>query len=221
MLAFSQVLFKQGLWSFHNNNLCWALQVYTSFSYLDSFQSQESFNPFTAIMASDDVLRKSGSCMSVGCVTFCFNSRFSCTPNWSKVFEGTLLGQQNFCESLFLEEVFTNCTNAWAGRGLKEQLLPRLCAPPLHRESFKACVHVFDVPCWSTITIIHVTVAACECNPIGSVATKCDLDSGQCECRSNYGSRDCSACADGYFGYPNCECEWSNSLMPCPVFFFF
>ena len=81
MLAFSQVLFKQGLWSFHDNNLCWALQVYTSFSYLDSFQSLESFNPFTAIMTSDDVLRKSGSCMSVGCVTFCFNSRFSCTPN--------------------------------------------------------------------------------------------------------------------------------------------
>ena len=79
----------------------------------------EYFNPFTANMTSDDVLRKSGSGMSVGhCMTSGFSSHFSCTPNWSQVFKTNTSGQQNFCESLFLEEMFMNGTNALAGKGL-------------------------------------------------------------------------------------------------------
>ena len=88
------------------------------------------------------------------------------------------------------------------------------CCHDLH----KGEIHIFKL-CLSLMLhaeveeqTLHVLFSACECNPIGSVATKCDLDSGQCSCRSNYGSRDCSACADGYFGYPNCECELSNML---------
>ena len=79
-------------------------------------------NLFTAIMTSDDILRKSGSCMSVGHrMTYCFNSRFSYTPNWSKVFEKNTSGQQTFCESLFLNEIFMNGTDALAGKGLRNR----------------------------------------------------------------------------------------------------
>ena len=60
-----------------------------------------------------------GSCISVGRrMTSCFNSHFSCTPNWSNVFETNTSGQQNFSERLFLEAVFTNGTNALTGKGL-------------------------------------------------------------------------------------------------------
>ena len=74
----------------------------------------EYFNPFTAIMTSDDVLRKSGSGMSVGhCITSGFNSTFHALQTGANT-----SGQQNFCESLFLEEIFMNGTNALAGKGL-------------------------------------------------------------------------------------------------------
>ena len=57
--------------------------------------------------------------MSVGRrMTSCFNSHFSCTPNWSKVFETNTSGQQNFCESVFLEGIFMYGTKALAGKGL-------------------------------------------------------------------------------------------------------
>ena len=89
-------------------------------------------NPFTAIMMSDDVLRKNASCISVGRrMTSCFNSHFSYTPNLSKVFETNTSGHQNFCETLFLEETFTNGTNALAEKGLKmtsAQQLPKNAA---------------------------------------------------------------------------------------------
>ena len=82
--------------------------------------SAHSLNPFTAIMMSDDVLRKSGSCMSVGRhMTLCFSSYILRTPIWSKVFETNTSGLQNFCESLYLEESFMNGTNALAGKWLK------------------------------------------------------------------------------------------------------
>ena len=51
-------------------------------------------------------------------MTSCFNSHFSCSPKWSNVFKTNTAGQQNFSERLFLEAVFTNDTNALAGKGL-------------------------------------------------------------------------------------------------------
>ena len=65
--------------------------------------------------------------MSVGRrVTSCLNSYFSCTPNWSKVFETNISGQQNLCESLFLEEIFTNGTKALTGKRVKHVINLRL-----------------------------------------------------------------------------------------------
>ena len=51
-------------------------------------------------------------------MTSCFNSHFSRTPSWSNVFETNTSGQQNFCERLYLKVIFTNGTNALAGKGL-------------------------------------------------------------------------------------------------------
>ena len=50
--------------------------------------------------------------------------------------------------------------------------------------------------------------SACECNPIGSVDNYCDAYTGQCRCNLNYGSRNCSQCANGYFNFPDCACKF-------------
>ena len=64
---------------------------------------------------------QSGSCTSEGCrMTSCFNSHFSCSLNRSNVFETNTSGQQKLLsERLFLEAIFTNGTNALAGKGLR------------------------------------------------------------------------------------------------------
>ncbi|WAR24784.1 LAMA-like protein [Mya arenaria] len=51
--------------------------------------------------------------------------------------------------------------------------------------------------------VCHVN-GACGCDQIGSVDDYCAVEEGQCRCRSNYGSRNCSECADGYFNFPDC-----------------
>ena len=47
-----------------------------------------------------------------------FNPHLSCTPKWSKGLETNSAGQQIFPERLFLGTIFTNGTNALAGKGL-------------------------------------------------------------------------------------------------------
>ena len=51
-------------------------------------------------------------------MTSCFNPHFSCTQNWSQVFETNTAGQQSIPERLFLKAIFTNGSNALAGKGL-------------------------------------------------------------------------------------------------------
>ena len=48
---------------------------------------------------------------------------------------------------------------------------------------------------------------ACDCNVIGSVDNYCEVYTGQCRCKFNYGSRNCSECANGYFNFPDCACK--------------
>ena len=47
--------------------------------------------------------------------------------------------------------------------------------------------------------------AACDCDGIGSLGRSCDVTSGQCRCRPNYGGRSCAQCAPGYYNYPACQ----------------
>ncbi|XP_066558405.1 laminin subunit alpha-5 isoform X2 [Amia ocellicauda] len=45
----------------------------------------------------------------------------------------------------------------------------------------------------------------CGCHEVGAVSTTCDSFGGQCRCRPNVIGRDCSRCATGYWGFPNCR----------------
>ena len=50
-------------------------------------------------------------------------------------------------------------------------------------------------------------LAACLCDEYGSISRNCDMTTGLCSCRSNFGGRDCGTCQDGYYNYPNCDCK--------------
>ncbi|KAI5095781.1 laminin subunit alpha-5 isoform X1 [Silurus meridionalis] len=45
----------------------------------------------------------------------------------------------------------------------------------------------------------------CGCHEVGSESDTCQPFGGQCPCRSNVIGRDCSQCATGYYGFPNCR----------------
>ncbi len=47
---------------------------------------------------------------------------------------------------------------------------------------------------------------ACECNtPLGAQNDFCNKTSGQCQCRANYGERQCYECRNGFYYYPDCD----------------
>ncbi|XP_016088609.1 laminin subunit alpha-5-like [Sinocyclocheilus grahami] len=45
----------------------------------------------------------------------------------------------------------------------------------------------------------------CGCHEVGAESDTCDTFGGQCKCRPNVIGRDCSQCATGYYGFPNCR----------------
>ncbi|KAJ3586856.1 hypothetical protein NHX12_013248, partial [Muraenolepis orangiensis] len=45
----------------------------------------------------------------------------------------------------------------------------------------------------------------CACHEVGAQSDACQHFGGQCECRPNVIGRDCSTCATGYWGFPNCR----------------
>ncbi|KAM4737780.1 laminin subunit alpha-5 isoform 2-T2 [Anableps anableps] len=45
----------------------------------------------------------------------------------------------------------------------------------------------------------------CACHEVGAESDTCELFGGQCKCRPNVIGRDCSMCATGYWGFPNCR----------------
>ncbi|GCB66795.1 hypothetical protein scyTo_0005035, partial [Scyliorhinus torazame] len=64
----------------------------------------------------------------------------------------------------------------------------------------------------------------CMCHEVGATSTYCDPFGGQCDCRPNVIGRDCSRCATGYYGFPNCRpcncgrrlCEEVSGHCICP-----
>ncbi|XP_053562862.1 laminin subunit alpha-5 isoform X2 [Bombina bombina] len=53
----------------------------------------------------------------------------------------------------------------------------------------------------------------CNCHEVGALGTSCESYGGQCSCRPNVIGRDCSRCATGYWGFPNCRpCECGSRL---------
>ncbi|XP_068120602.1 laminin subunit alpha-5 [Hyperolius riggenbachi] len=54
---------------------------------------------------------------------------------------------------------------------------------------------------------------SCNCHEAGSVGTSCEPYGGQCTCRTNVIGRDCSRCATGFWGFPDCRpCECGSRL---------
>uniref|UniRef100_A0A8C1MWR1 Laminin subunit alpha-5 n=1 Tax=Cyprinus carpio TaxID=7962 RepID=A0A8C1MWR1_CYPCA len=45
----------------------------------------------------------------------------------------------------------------------------------------------------------------CGCHEVGAESDTCETFGGQCKCRPNVIGRDCSQCATGYYGFPNCR----------------
>ncbi|XP_047462931.1 laminin subunit alpha-5 isoform X2 [Mugil cephalus] len=45
----------------------------------------------------------------------------------------------------------------------------------------------------------------CACHELGAESDTCEQFGGQCHCRPNVIGRECSMCATGYWGFPNCR----------------
>nr|XP_057906923.1 laminin subunit alpha-5 isoform X1 [Doryrhamphus excisus] len=53
----------------------------------------------------------------------------------------------------------------------------------------------------------------CACHEVGAESDTCETFGGQCRCRPNVIGRDCSMCATGYWGFPNCRpCDCGDRL---------
>ncbi|XP_039878777.1 laminin subunit alpha-5 isoform X1 [Simochromis diagramma] len=53
----------------------------------------------------------------------------------------------------------------------------------------------------------------CACHEVGAESDTCERFGGQCRCRPNVIGRDCSTCATGYWGFPNCRpCNCGSRL---------
>ncbi|KAM4622730.1 laminin subunit alpha-5-like [Discoglossus pictus] len=53
----------------------------------------------------------------------------------------------------------------------------------------------------------------CKCHEVGALGTSCEPHGGQCTCLPNVIGRDCSRCATGYWGFPNCRpCDCGSRL---------
>lgn len=53
----------------------------------------------------------------------------------------------------------------------------------------------------------------CQCHEAGARGSQCEPFGGQCPCKSNVIGRECSRCATGYWGFPNCRRKSSCLLL--------
>lgn len=61
----------------------------------------------------------------------------------------------------------------------------------------------------------------CGCHEVGADSNTCQPFGGQCSCRPNVIGRDCTMCATGYWGFPDCKreslCIQYSSLLSCDL----
>lgn len=55
----------------------------------------------------------------------------------------------------------------------------------------------------------------CACHEVGAESDTCEQFGGQCKCRPNVIGRECSMCATGYWGFPNCKRKFSTGSFCC------
>ncbi|XP_066271321.1 laminin subunit alpha-2-like [Branchiostoma lanceolatum] len=52
----------------------------------------------------------------------------------------------------------------------------------------------------------------CDCDPVGSEGSDCDLTTGQCKCLNDFSGRQCNMCQFGFHDFPNCrECTCNQA----------
>uniref|UniRef100_A0A670Y1P9 Laminin subunit alpha 5 n=1 Tax=Pseudonaja textilis TaxID=8673 RepID=A0A670Y1P9_PSETE len=56
-----------------------------------------------------------------------------------------------------------------------------------------------------SISLFYNGAEPCHCHEAGAVSSQCEPFGGQCTCKSNIIGRECSRCATGYWGFPNCR----------------
>lgn len=52
----------------------------------------------------------------------------------------------------------------------------------------------------------------CGCHEAGAESDTCEPFGGQCRCRPNVVGRDCTMCATGYWGFPDCKRESDHPI---------
>ncbi|XP_037539699.1 laminin subunit alpha-5 [Nematolebias whitei] len=55
----------------------------------------------------------------------------------------------------------------------------------------------------------------CACHEVGAESDTCEQFGGQCKCRPNVIGRECSMCATGYWGFPNCKRKFLAGSFCC------
>ena len=56
------------------------------------------------------------------------------------------------------------------------------------------------------IFFMIICIPACDCGNDPRYSGNCSPGGGKCECAEAFrGADDCSACADGYYDYPDCK----------------
>ena len=63
------------------------------------------------------------------------------------------------------------------------------------------CTTLYEHHIWFLNLIL---IIACACESIGSLNQVCNTGDGQCECKANYGGRQCDECQNGFYYYPDC-----------------
>ena len=63
------------------------------------------------------------------------------------------------------------------------------------------------------IILIYFHFLACNCNLVGSSGSKCDKNTGICDCNIGYSGTKCSSCTEDFYGYPNCIGKYSISRL--------
>ena len=55
-----------------------------------------------------------------------------------------------------------------------------------------------------SVFISFLCFIECKCDGDGSLDGKCD-DAGKCSCKPGFDGKKCTACANGFFGFPQCQ----------------
>ncbi|KAJ7406864.1 hypothetical protein WISP_130137 [Willisornis vidua] len=93
------------------------------------------------------------------------------------------------------------------------------------------CLEVFHMPpphplaqacarlVCSVSALMHGGALPCQCNPQGSRSSECQVQGGQCKCKTHVIGRRCDRCAPGSYGFGPLGCSWPRCDRCSPGYF--